>query len=147
MSVLMSRYLAQELLANSIAGAPVATGPLTGAKVLLFSNNISLQESTVFADLVEPTAAGYARSAALTWAGPYTDGEGNQEVVGDLKNFAFSGNSVPDTIYGYAVVEGGGSPHLLFAERFHAPITPQAGQVIQVAPRFALPEPTTGIEA
>lgn len=147
MSAKMSLDLAKALLTNAVAGAPVATGPLNGSLLVLFANNIIPNADTVLADLVEPTAAGYARSAAITWSGPYSDSAGNEQVVGDLKNFAFTANAVPDTIYGYGVISAGGSPKLQLTERFPFPITPVAGRVIQVAPRFGLPEAVSALES
>jgi hypothetical protein len=140
MAAIMSRDFANALLANSIASAPVALGPLNGAKVILFANNLAITEKTKLADLVEPTAAGYAKSAAVTWAGPVQNTLGNLEVYGDLKSFTFTANAIPDTIFGYAVEDSAGAL-LLLSELFETPITPQANEVIQVAPRFGLPDP------
>jgi hypothetical protein len=108
-----------------------------GAIVRLFQNDVTPDRDTVIGDLTAADFTGYADSAAVTWATPFLDSNGDAILPGDLKEFmAGSPVTVSNTIYGYAIVNTGATV-LLWAERFDAPvIVSTAGKTIAVMPVF-----------
>lgn len=97
------------------------SGPLVGCKMMLFTNPITPQKTTVFADLTEATFSGYAQ-VALTYGGSLVDGNGTQELTSNLAAFRATGTPTSETLYGYGITDGGGTPVLLGAETFPSPI-------------------------
>lgn len=111
-------------------------GRLNAVKVMLFQNDITPSKQTLLADLVEATFDGYARSAAVTWGTVGQTSTGAAEVYGDTKLFTSSGDTTPNTIYGFALVNTGGTA-VEYAERFASPIpVSQTGITVPVTPRY-----------
>lgn len=122
-----------EILDSLIA----AGGEFDGALVRLFQNDIQPTKDSILADFTIATFTGFATSAAIVWAGPILNPDGEPIVIGDLK--LFTGGSpftVSNTIYGYYIVDAAGTK-LLWSERFAlAQVVAAAGQSVQVVPTF-----------
>lgn len=109
-----------ERLRTFIAGLAAVgppAGPLNGAKVRLFKNDISPGPDTVLANLVTADYGGYADSPAVVWSAGDTDFDDRAVLVGASQNFAPTDSVTPNTIYGYCIMDST-STNLLFAERF-----------------------------
>lgn len=110
----------------------VDTGNLyDGAKVHLFTNNITPSEATVLADLTEATFPGYTTGgvAITTWGAAYLDVDGNAIVDGNEVQFQPSDDTTPETAYGWYLTDGGGTdllavgifvPPIPLPDEFHA---------------------------
>lgn len=121
-----------------LAALTETDGALFGAKIGLFKANVTLQPSTVLADLSEADFTGYARSAAITWGTPGVSSDKTPMVAGDAKVFT-AGNpiTVPNQIYGYFVCDAAGTG-LLYAEKFANPLNvSQSLQQLRIVPTFS----------
>jgi len=110
--------LLEELIAAMYTGAGVVT-------VHLYQNNVIPGPGDTLATYTEATFDGYAAVNVTTLGLPFTNVNGQAEQDWNGSNFAMTGSTTPNTIYGYYVTltPGGGSPALLWAERFSAPIS------------------------
>jgi len=81
--------------------APLISGsaPYTGAKMKLFTNDITPDETTTLADLTEATFGGYA-AATVVWDTPYIDPTNLVHLVSDNVVFLCTGTPF-ESIYGY----------------------------------------------
>jgi hypothetical protein len=102
--------LIQTLLANAVAPSGTVVGPLSGAKIGLFINTPVITSGMLLADLTPPASPGMGLSAAITWGAVYTSTSGEPAVNSDLKAFIGSGTIVPESITGWYLVAGSGSP-------------------------------------
>jgi len=118
-----------------LAAADDVDGALTGAKVALYTTNVSPTPETVWDDLTEATFTGYARSAAITWADPFNSSStGVPVMTGDAKTFLCTGDPLGETVYGYAIVSGATPPVLLATRPISDPeIMSDGGGLIVVA--------------
>lgn len=92
-------------------------GALNGAKVILFTNAVTLTKLTTLADLTQPTYTGYA-AVAITWGVAVRDAAGDIVTLSQAIPVQMGAPTDPDTkIKGYAV-ENSGATELLFAEVF-----------------------------
>jgi hypothetical protein len=131
--LVVSDPIARALLTHLITTG----GPLFGAIVGLFTNTITITHTTVFADLVEATFAGYSRSATITWGTVFTNPSFFAEADGNTTQFNCTGSTTPETITGYFVVDG--SSQLLYAENFDTPIPISgSGDAVVIVPQFTL---------
>jgi hypothetical protein len=132
----MNPVVANNATLLAILAELTATGNLyDGAKLMLIKSDFVIQPETVLADLDEADFHGYARSAAITWSAPFVSPTNTPVVAGDLKSFVATATFAnPNSIFGWAMVDGGGTT-LLVARHFETPvIITAAGQAVQVVP-------------
>jgi hypothetical protein len=121
-----SNYYATQELLNLIAGAPVATGLLNGAKLGLFQGAPTLSGTMVPADFlasgVLPTYTGYAVKTVAWDAAPIRTPSGAFAVHGEVSApFAPTDAVTPNTITGAYMTDSAGT-HVLWAEYFDTPL-------------------------
>lgn len=125
-----------------MAKMPVASpvdGPLVGSKVALYVNNIAVTPGTVWGDLVEATFDGYARSAAITYATPFVSSVTAVPVMaGDAKTFLCTGNTVIESVFGYAIVSGATPPVVLAMRPLDAQELMSSGGGLIIVPRVGI---------
>jgi hypothetical protein len=116
-------------------GGTAVAGILNGAKIVLFTNTLTLTKTTPLSALDQPTYTGYA-ATAITW------GAAVRDVAGDIVTLSQavpvqmgSSSDPPTTIAGYGIEDSGGT-HLLFAEVLAAPL-----QLVDNLTFFALTVP------
>lgn len=129
---------AQDLVVlNALAAAD---GYLDGAVVKLFQNDIVPTPATALGDLTVATFSGYAASAVLDWGAGFIDTDGVAKLAAASVNFLQTADTVVNTVYGYYVVgDPGGTPYLIFANRFTTPVHFSGpGLGINVDPEFNL---------
>ncbi len=122
---------------QNLAALTGVDGLFEGAKIGLFHNNYVPNRQTALADLTVANFTGYALSAAVVWGTPFIDPVIGPVVLANLKVFA-AGNptTVPNTIYGYYIVDAAGTA-LLWAERFATPrVVSAPGDAVTVLPGF-----------
>jgi len=116
-------------------------GPYGGCKMMLFKNDILPNKQTVLDDLITCDFDGYADSAALVWGQSHYDISGNAVATAPLVTFTSTGMTKPNTVYGWALKDGGGAT-LLRTRRFDEPVAmTELNQVMQVLPLINLGEP------
>ena len=102
--------------------ATALTGAWDEFRVILFKNDITPDEDTVYDDLEIADFSGYAAAAAQAWQAPFLDFQDGPSIVAtDVVHFVSAGGApyVPGVAYGYAVVlPNGPTFDLLFAARF-----------------------------
>ena len=110
-------------------------------KIILFSNDLTPSDTTVFGDLSQPTGGGYA---VITLSGSWSisAGTGNYSHPTTVTvNFVNDGVTSPAAwnVYGYAVINDAGNK-ILWAERFSgAPFSvPSTGGTISIAVKITL---------
>lgn len=118
MIVVPTTELLAELAAKIAVGPPA--GPLHGAEVHLYQNNIQITPDVQLSDLVECDFDGYAPGAALTWAAPVPDGTGGAITYGGCVNFTATDGAKPNTAYGYYLTDTGATK-VLYVEPFDTP--------------------------
>lgn len=96
-------------------------GPLTGAKVGVFVNDIVPGKTSIVAELTEGSYDGYAK-VALTFGAPKRDENGQIGMDSNLATFRPTSGDVPQTVYGYFITDSGGT-HLLGGAKLESPIT------------------------
>jgi hypothetical protein len=121
---------------------PVASpvdGPLVGSKVALYVNNLAPTPGTVWGDLTEATFDGYARSSAITYATPFISSTTLVPVMaGDAKTFLCTGQTVTETVYGYAIVSGATPPVVLTVRPLDTPELMTTGGGLIIVPRVGV---------
>lgn len=106
--------------ATQSSGGSAVAGVLNGMKMVLFTNQPSLNKDTVIGDLTPPTYTGYA-AQTVTWSAARSDGNGKLATFTGLVNWQPTADTVPgDTIYGYGLTDSAGTT-LLAAEMLPAP--------------------------
>jgi hypothetical protein len=70
-------------------------------KIILFQNNITITDATVYANLTLATFSGYA-SVTPSWGTPAIDGSGKASMTATAVVFAHNGGGTANTIYGWA---------------------------------------------
>lgn len=94
------------------------SGGLSDSRVVLFSNNLTPDSDTVYADLTQPTWDGYAAAVISAWSVPALDASGIAYMVAAptswTKTDAGSANA-----YGYAIVDA--DDKIRAVERFTSP--------------------------
>lgn len=102
------------------AGGGVA-GILNGAKLVLFTNSLTLTKSTPLGALTQPTYTGYA-AVVITWGAAVRDATGDIVTLSQSIPIQMGSSTDPSTtIVGYGVEDAAGA-NLLFAEVLDAPI-------------------------
>jgi hypothetical protein len=137
MQLIMARTYLKIILATfKLAAEDGFNGPLTGAKLALFKNNIAITNLLTWDDLVECDFTGYARSAAVVWADPVMSDNTNLPVIfGDSKTFNCTGSTIENDVAGFAIVTGATPPVLIASANFDAIIDLNAGEAIVLSPR------------
>lgn len=96
--------------------AMIATGgALDGAVLMLYKNDLTPTENTVYADLTPADFTGYAASAPLVWGDPYIDGDSGEWALScpPVEFRSVDGAPyVPGFAYGAAIVVPG-TPNVL----------------------------------
>jgi hypothetical protein len=111
-----------------------ATHVFAAPTVMLYQNAVILSPSTVIANLTVADFDGYANVVGMTWESPYIDTDGSALVFGANQTILCTGSTMPNTIYGYALVNVGVTA-LLAAYAFAAPIGISAsGQAVSFLP-------------
>lgn len=141
--MIMTKKGLTDLLAGAIQAAAGAAGLLNGCTVLLFVNNLAINEDTVLADLVEATWPGYARSTACVWGAPIISNETLlPATVSDPKTFVVTTNAGNERIYGFGLVHEAAPDHLIAVELLEEPFIPAAATQLTIQPRLGLPPET-----
>ncbi len=117
------------------------TDYLTSAsyRLRLYQNNYTPVAASVLGDFTAATFSGYAQATLAAgippWSTPADDGAGRALSFSTLITFANSTGAVGNNIYGYYIVDAGGTK-LFWAERFAgAPIDmTTAGKTLNVVP-------------
>lgn len=108
-------------------------------QLMLFVNDLTPDEDTVLADLVEPSWPGYARYAMVpaSWSAPVIAGHVAESVWGQDPVTFTNATGATETVYGCGYFDPLFSV-LRFVQRFDVgdirPIA--AGESVQVIPRF-----------
>lgn len=109
-------------------------GPFTTMTLRLYANPITLQRSTLLADLTEATFVGYAAAAGVTFSASYVDVDGSALALGADNVFICTSATTPNTIYGYYFTDAGNT-NLLIAYSFANPVPISAvGNAVAIAP-------------
>lgn len=131
--ILMLQYLTNMLSTDGTAG------PAGGGRLLrLFTNNLTPAEGTTQSTITEAVGAtGYTPVTLVGSSWTTTQVSGATTAVYSEQTFTFT---TAVTVYGYYVTTIGGSPELLWLERFSgAPfILPTGGGQIAISPRISL---------
>lgn len=125
----------QIAMLSALAGV---AGTLNGVLIALFKNDFAPNQDSLIADFTEADYTGYARSTAVVWGTPFINVDGVAEMIAPGKQFQPSGTTVANTIYGYYVVDSGGTD-LVYSERFATPV-PLAGPLdaLPIIPRYLI---------
>lgn len=128
------KHLSRDLL-TAIGAALIAVGgELENPELILFTNDIELDEDTVVGDLTQPTFTGYAAKAVTLAAGA----DENGEPVLHGAPVAFSptnATNLPQAIVGAAIINAGGD--LMACGKFASPIGLTAAlQSLVVVPKL-----------
>lgn len=114
-------------------------------ELLLWTNDIAVDEATVLADLVEATFTGYSRQTLDRdqWQAPVLTGNCAQSSWDTVPIEWFVGAALGETLYGYAMVDTTAGV-LRFVQRFDdADIEPlETGGRVLLMPLFTL---TSGV--
>ena len=114
------------------------TSALPSNTLVLFANDLTPDQDTVYADLTLATFTGYSPVTIdrASWTSPVIDADHAVSTWNTTPIvWLVSGGS--ETIYGYAVVTPT-SPIILWCERFATPIPVTAGGALALLPRFTL---------
>jgi hypothetical protein len=113
------------------------SAPWAGGKIKLFKSPVALTPNLPYTSLIEADFTGYAESAAVVWGTPFYLANGVPCVTSDLKIFTVGSTpTILNTIYGYYLVNSGGTDYI-FARTFDTPIVlTQAGQSIQLVASY-----------
>lgn len=110
------------------------TGPFDACTVLLYKNPLTLSFATRLADLTVADFDGYANVVGMVWDAPYIDVDGSALVFGDSITIVCTGDTTPNTVYGYGLVNVG----VTVLRAAYSFITPQgvseAGQAVSFLP-------------
>ena len=133
MAVVVPNKGAQEILKRATNNS--ATGDLT---LKLFENNYTPIEASAVADFTEATFTGYASQGIPGSGATITDADPS-EASWAAKTFTSSAGSQSKNVYGYYVVNAGGTV-CLWAERFTDGPYPivNNGDTITVTPKLTL---------
>ncbi len=96
-------------------GGGAVAGVLNGAKLILFTNTLTLTKLTPLSALTPPTYTGYA-PVAITWGAAVRDSAGDIVTLSQGVPVQMGSSSDPETtIMGYGIEDAAGA-NLLFAE-------------------------------
>jgi len=90
---------------------------ITFQKIVLFQNNLTPDENTVYSSLTLATFSGYA-AVTPTWGTPAMNGSNQAEMTATPAVFSHSGGGTSNNIYGWAWIDDSlGAQKLIAAER------------------------------
>src|SRR6185437_8809383 len=123
MQLTYTAALLADVLKQDYDPTVVGPGKLSGAKLALFSNNVTPQPSSVWADLTECVYSGYAESAVVVWGPPVNEVDGTVTTLSPSHLFQKTGGVTGDQAVGVAITDGVASPNqgLLALGKFDAP--------------------------
>lgn len=115
-----------------------STGAVTDWQLVLFVNDIVPDADTVFADLVEPSAAWYARRPLdpAEWQPAELDGNDAVALYGSAAQ-VYGDVSEEITVYGYAMTDPG-DDKIMRVERLDPVVTIPVGRGLTLWPRVRL---------
>jgi len=118
------------ILDSMLAGIGIA-----GWFVLLYENNLTPDQDTVFTDFVEATYDGYAAQPVNFGSASIVGHKGT--IVGSAPlSFVVATTGSPDTIYGYLVADAN-TGEVVYAEKFASPqVMENAGDTINITLSF-----------
>lgn len=125
-----------------LAALKAVGGLLEGAIVRLIKEPIAVGPTTTIAELdaAEADYTGYVEQAAGAWGTVGTNVLNQAEMTATELEFVPSGTTILNTIYGYYVVDSGGT-ELRFFEMFDTPFAMDGtAAVLRIVPRMAYPE-------
>jgi len=104
--------------------------------LVLFKNNLTPTQATVYADLTLATFGGYSAVTLTrgTWTSPTIISDKAVSTWGTTPTF-WTVTSGSETIYGYAMVTAS-SPVIRGIERFASPVAVSAGGILALLPRY-----------
>lgn len=117
--ILMLKYILN--FATTDGTAPTSAG---NRKLRLYTNNLTPDNTTVLSAFTECSASGYTNKTITGTNWTINTSVGMTTATYSEQAFDFD---VATTIYGYYVTTSGGSPELLWAERFPATYTLPSG--------------------
>src|SRR5581483_9867173 len=94
----------------------IMIGGWTGYKLHLFSNNVTVTDTTLIGSLTESTFGGYAAAVVSGWSAAANDASNGAFTQASLVTFTPTGAGLPANIYGYYFTDAAGSPTLLWAQ-------------------------------
>lgn len=101
----MSNIYTDYCNSNTISVETSSGGTVHAVKMILFTNNISLDHGTLLADLQQPLSVSGYSATAITWSSSFQQPDGSFAVNSNL--IQFLGDSAnPVTISGAAVIGG-----------------------------------------
>lgn len=83
-------------------------GPLDGAKLELYQNNLDPSPTDVIGDYTIADYTGHAVKT-ITWLAPSISDDGIAEVVGTAAEFRPTGTTIMNTIFGVMLEDGAGA--------------------------------------
>jgi len=118
----------------------LATNLFDDCRVILFTNDIALDQNTVLADLTLATFDGYAQSSILTFSDPVNAEDSGAEIVPGHALFICTGDTTPNTIRGYALLNGTPpATKLVYAVKYDTPKEVAVeGDFVRVEPAMVL---------
>lgn len=139
MALTAMQGLENAILSQITQPSTTAAGVLDGVKIGLFVNSPVVSKNSLLADFTAPATTGLGLSAAVVWGTTYNSIDGRSAKSSDLKSFICSGTVTPETVMGYYVVAGSGSPTVpLAVEMLADPVTIlHAGDGLNLAVQFS----------
>lgn len=95
---------------------------LTAPVVRLFTDNITPGPDTNLLALNQPAGSWYAE-IPVTYGEAFTNPDGSVSVVAESVQFNYTGTDVPETIYGWFVVDPGSPDTPISAARLATPVS------------------------
>lgn len=124
-------------------------GILNGAKVLPYSNQITLNNATQYGDLGVSLVPGVV-PVTITWFGPSLQPNKSWGALGSECRFSITDPTQPLIVNGWAIFQGpggagsGGVDTLIYADSLVQPITVyDTTQIIAYVPQFSIGAPQT----
>jgi len=111
---------------------------VTDWELMLFINNATLTQATVFADLSEATFGGYSRVTLTraSWTSPTIIADKAVSTYTTTPT-TWTVSSGSETVYGYAIITATSSV-IRYVEKFASPVAVVAGGILGVLPRVTL---------
>lgn len=97
---------------HDLAVAAILTaedGPLDGAKIRLFTNDVNPDFNSVEGDFEDTTYTGHA-DKAVTWLAPAVADDGAVEIPGSVAEFRPTDAVTPNDVFGALLINADGEP-------------------------------------
>ena len=140
MALILTDAGAQQILKKYFKNQSPAGG--NNLTLKLFTNDITVSDATVAADLIEATGGGYVSATMATTDGTISLVNGIAQVAYPQSQFVFTGALTGNpTIFGYYIVDADNA--LIFVERAPAGYTPMSnGDMYAITPIIQLSKGT-----